>query len=123
MESGDVSDIKKRVKEHDNRDYQLIKSICKFYKITDFDFFEDSRRQPGAKARQLFIFVAIRNLQMSQSVIAKKLYVSKCYISQVMTRWDSHMKKEKFRNKFSQIINFTNFTPLHQKITHVKKRN
>lgn len=105
METGDRSDIQKRVQEHDNRHFNLIKDVCKFYGITDYDFFEQSRRQPGTKARQLAIFVMIRNLGMKYCAVAGIVGSSTSYVSQVVRYWDKRLKKEIIRQKFSSVIN------------------
>lgn len=106
METHDTSDIRQRVAEHVS-DYELINAICNHYKITDYDFFDSSRKQPGARARALYIFCAVRNLGLKNKYVADKLGVSAGYASGVVSHFTKRIKNELFVNKFSHILNIS----------------
>jgi hypothetical protein len=106
IDTGDRSDIRQRVRYHDNRGYALIKKICEFYKIEDGDFFEEGKRQPAARARCLYSFIAVRNLHFSQKKVADFLSVSPSFVSQCLKAWMIKLKKESVRNKYLEFINY-----------------
>lgn len=104
METGDVSDIQKRVDEHNPTEYFLIKSICAFYKITDFDFFDTSSRQPGSQARQLYVYSAVRNLSLTPKHCANLIGSTTCYVSSIMSNFDRKFRNPLTRKKFEEIL-------------------
>lgn len=92
-----TNEICQRVLKHDNREYDIVSDICKYYKCTDDSVFNRS-----GKPRELYIFAMCHILGRKQKDIAGILGMRTANVSRDLKRFFIENKgvEYKFLNKY-----------------------
>lgn len=107
MQSGDSSDIRQRVQDHDNSEYErddIIKTVCEHFGITLDQINTCKQIEPFITAKHICIFLDVYKWKFKQIQASKTWGRDHSTVSYICKKWNGLLELKHIRKEYEKIM-------------------